>query len=336
MLKLINKYKKQIILISFAYIYILSFLLIPSKTRVLTPGEATNVDNIYNVEQIEINKNFNTLSVYSWHNVTVFQKWITENNKKYQHSSIREDLTKKDINLQGRISKLSSHNNAVITAYVFASKEDSNIKIDYKLNSLTVYDTNTTKLNVGDEIIKINDKSINTNNYEEYLSDLDLYNNNKYIKDTNSKLLILRNNKEVEVNINTSDIIYFYPKYEILETSPKYLGFKESLNVGGPSGGAIQALSLYTSLLGIDLGNINISGTGTIETDSSFTVGNIGGEIQKYYTALNNKMDYLILPKDNYDNLRKNISHFDDRIQVLSVLTFDDLIGIIKNIGDNL
>lgn len=333
MLKLINKYKRFLILISFAYIYIVAILLIPSKVRVLTPGETTNTFNIYNVEEVEINKNFNTLSVYNWHNVTVFQKWITENNVRYDQSEIRKDLTRKDLGLQGRISNESSHNNAVITAYKYANKINSNITINYELQSLTIYDTNSNNLKIGDEIIKINNESITTNSYEDYLSNLNLYNNNKYIKNTNSILTIKRGNEVIEINLNENEALYFYPKYEILNTSPKYLGFKEDLNVGGPSGGAIQAISLYTSLLNIDLKNVKIAGTGTIETNNNFSIGNIGGVVQKYYTALNNQMNYLILPKDNFNELRMAISNLNKDLTVISVESFDDLIKLVGDIS---
>lgn len=326
MLKFLNKYKKIIIIFSFVYIYLLLILIFPSKKQVLTPGEATKVNNIYNIENIEINENFNTLSVYNWYNVTIFQKWITENNLRYNQSDISKTLTRKDIKLQGKISNDSSHNNALITAYTYASKKNSNIYINYQLKSLTVYNTNNDKLLIGDEIISINDETINTNSYEDYLTNLNIYNENRYLMNNNLNIEVLRKDEKLNIILNKDEFILFYPKYEIIDSNPLYKGFKENLNVSGPSGGMMQTIALYYSLLNKDLGNLKIAGTGTIETNNSYSVGNIGGEVQKYFTSLNYKMDYLFLPKDNYNDLKLEVGNFDKSIKVYPVITFDDLI----------
>lgn len=337
MLKILKKNKTIIILLSFAYIYLVTILLLPSKVRVLTPGELENVKNVYSVEDVNINDSFNTISVYNWNNVTIFQKWITENKLRYDQAKTREDLTRSDLFKQGKISNDSSHNNAIITAYTYANKVDSNIKIDYTLKSLTIYDSNSSNLKVGDEIIEINNEKINTNNYEEYLTNLNIYDNSKYIRNKDLTLKILREDKTLDIDLNKNEALYFYPNYEIINTYPKYLGYKEDRNVGGPSGGAIQALSLYVSLINNEninnkLKSLKIAGTGTIETDSSNTVGNIGGVVQKYYTALNNKMDYLLLPEDNYNELRLNVSNISKKIKVISIKDFNDLVNFVGDL----
>ena len=341
MLKLIKEYKKIIILLSFAYIYILAILLAPSKLSVLTPGETTDVSTIYDIEGVEIYNNFASISVYSWKNVSVFQKWIVENNPKYDLYKPSVDVSVRDSNIQGKISNESSHNNSVITAYTHANKVDNEINIDYKLKSLTVYTSNSNNLEIGDEIVEINNKVINTKSYETYLKELNIYDGSRYIRKNDLELKILRKNKEIKVNLTKEEALYFYPKYEILETTPKYLGFTEKFNVGGPSGGLIQAATIYSSLLELDLGNIKIAGTGTIETDNEFSVGKIGGVVQKYYTVLNSKYDYFIIPKSNdyeevdnkngTDLLPKELKN-NDKLIVKSVSTFQEFLDYLGEI----
>lgn len=339
MLKIIKKYKKFLICISFAYIYLLILFIAPSNYLALTPGELTNVKSMYEIEDVKINDNFNTVSIYNWYEITVFQKWLITNNDRFEvreQSDYEKSLSRYEQNLQGKISNISSHKNAVITAYTYANKIDSNITIDYNLESLTVYATSNKELRIGDEIIEINNKKIDTKNYQEYLEQLSLFdqNNSNRIQSNNLTLKILRKNVEIIINQNELKTIYFYPNYNILETTPKYDGFKDKSNHGGPSGGMIQSLAIYSSLLNINFGNLKIAGTGTIDTNTNNTIGEIGGIIQKYYTVKDNKVDLFIIPTAHLNDI-KDIIKPKDKITVITVDTFDDCINkVVEVYGD--
>lgn len=336
MLKLLNKYKKVLIAASFAYIYLLALLLAPSKHTAITPGEVNNINDQYVINEIDFNNNFNVVSVYSWHEITVFQKWLIENNPRFdvrEQTSYEQTLSIAQVNRQGAISNNSSHNNAIITAYKYASLKDSTIKINYDLTSLTVYATNNSELKIGDEITKINNKVINTNSYEDYLKSFNIYNENSdnVIFNHDISVTIFRNDEEIVLNHSKLETIIFYPNYTITSTSPEYSGLSEKINRGGPSGGMIQALAVYSALLSISYDELKIAGTGTINTNNNNTVGRIGGIVQKYFTVKDNKMDIFIIPSSHFSDI-ENVIKDSDSIEVILVDDFNDLITNFVNI----
>lgn len=331
MLKLLNKYKKWIIIFSFVYIYIILMLLAPSGYRALTPGEIDSTKDQYQIEGVDFNNDINTIAVYSWNELTIFQKWLIEKNTKFSVSE-KYDLSRKDDIKQGRISLESSNDNALITAYEYANKKDSNISIDYSLVGFTVYSTNTEKLEIGDVITTINDKPIESNNFEDYLTSLNLYDKSRNViesKEDYNVTITRSDDKTDKIALTKDEKIQYYPKYIINSSTPKHDNTKSKLNVGGPSGGAMQTLSIYTALLKIDLKGLKIAGTGTIETNNSSSIGRIGGLVQKFYTVKSAKVDHFIVPKSQYEeikNLNKNI-----KFKIHAVETFDDLITLVDN-----
>ncbi|MDR4968073.1 MAG: S16 family serine protease, partial [Acholeplasmataceae bacterium] len=71
--------------------------------------------------------------------------------------------------------------------------------------------------------------------------------------------------------------------------------------VGGPSGGMIQTLSIYASLLKLNIGDLKIAGTGTIEMSGK--IGRVGGVPQKMYTGLYQNIDVFIVPEAHIDDI---------------------------------
>lgn len=336
MLKILNKYKKWIIMFSFVYIYLVFILISPSGYQAITPGEISNTNEIYTIEGKEFENNINTVAVYSWHEITNFQKWITENNSKYiveELSDYESSLTSSEIKLQGRISNDSSHLNAIITAYKYAKLKDSSIKFDYFLDGLTIYATNNVNLKIGDVITNINNTSITNNSYEDFLRNENLYNeaSPSIIKPNQTvRLTILRNDEVLEINLLEKEVIQFYPKYHYNnETISPKIQVQPEKNVGGPSGGMIQTLSIYTALLNIKLTN-KIAGTGTIETDNESSVGKIGGLVQKFHTVSKQKVDVFIVPKSQYD-LIKDLDNSKTKFKVLQVEAFSDLVSMLES-----
>ena len=335
MLKILNKYKKWLIIFSFAYIYIIAFLIAPSGFKAITPGGVDSTNDSYQISGINFNNNINTVSVYSYPEITTFQKWLIENNKRYdvsEKTTVDKELSLKDQRLQGKISHESSNDNALITAYTYANKVDSNISIEYELTALTVYYSNNPDLEVGDEILTINGNHLvdATNSYEDYLTNLDLYNysdpnriNGKRIG-TGTQLSFQRN-KETLLNtrLTENQLVIFYPKYEITKTTPA--SNIKQLNVGGPSGGMIQTLAIYSALLNIDFGKTKIAGTGTMNSNNLNTVGKIGGLPQKYYTVKKAKADYFVIPESQLILLEDLIKP-KDKVKIITVKDFDEVI----------
>lgn len=334
MLKLLNKYKKWLIIFSFVYTYIILMLIAPSGFVALTPGGISETNHQYQIENVSFNNDINTVSVFSWSKLTTFQKWLIEKNDKYdvyKETESYKDLSMSDRRKQGNISHESSQDNAIITAYYYANLEDNKITIDYTLDSLTVYHSNTNKLKVGDVIKEINDVKITSNSYEEFLKNANVFD---YLRPSvikskdNYTIKIIRDTKEQVVNLSSSEVVQYFPKYNINSSSPSYQGFNKELNVGGPSGGAMQTLSIYSALTNVSFGKLKIAGTGTIEINDSFKVGEIGGLVQKFYTVKHAKVDHFIIPKSQY----KEISHLisEATFEIHQVETFSDVIEFAR------
>lgn len=309
----LNKFKKILIPLLLVYVY-LALLLIPKVNYTLTTeGGLTNVNETFIFEDdLSFQDNFSTIFVYTYYRVTPFQRWMLDKSTRYDispKSEIQQTLSNKDRNMRGEISKLSGHEQSLIAAYTYAIKTNEeenlglNISIDYHFESLMVYYASNF-LKIGDHIVGINGDSLNdAENYEDAVL---------RIKETAKPytLNIKRGSEGLDIVIDDSFSISLYPKYNIISTTPKVNHIPPKSNVGGPSGGLMQTLSLYSSLLQIDLGNISISGTGTMELGSDFKVGRIGGIVQKFYTAKSKKIDYLFVPFDYKNEPNENNTHF--------------------------
>ncbi|VEU80798.1 S16 family serine protease [Haploplasma axanthum] len=340
MLKILNKYKKWIIIFSFAYVYIVFMLIAPSGYSAITPGEVMKTANVYKIEGKEFENDINTVAVYSWQKISIFQKWLIEDNKNYDfftESEYEKSLSRNELSLRGKISHDSSNNNAIITAYTYANKVNSNVTIDYSLEGLSVYGTNNPDLKIGDLIIGINDSKFNNNDYISFLNNLEILNENYLtVIDTNKdySFNVLRNKEEIKINVKNNQRIQFYPNYKINSATPSYNGTKDQGNVGGPSGGMIQTLAIYTSLLDIKFDNLKIAGTGTIEMDSNSTVGKIGGLPQKFITIKKAKVDLFIVPESQYNEIKEQVSK-QTNVEVVTVSSFEDVITKVINVRGN-
>lgn len=322
-------------MISFAYLYLVALFLVPSGYALNTPGEIMSVDNdLYNIENVEFSNNFNTVSVYSWHELSIFQKWLVQSNSRYdlyKQTKLQENLSMSDVNKRGKISKEASHKLAIITAYENAMKVNSEITIDYDFKGLYVYTNFGKYANIGSLVVAVDDLSLIDNpnlTYEElYFETLLLVGDDTYQR-KQKMTITLETGQTFNLDYKENEFMSFYPKFEIKDTSPKYNEAVDNRNVGGPSGGMIQALSIYTALLNIDLDNKIIAGTGTIDLINNYTIGNIGGIVQKYYTVLENNVDIFIIPSRQYNEIKDYINH--DRITVITANNFVELIAEIQ------
>jgi len=102
----------------------------------------------------------------------------------------------------------------------------------------------------------------------------------------------------------------------------------DSTNIGGPSAGMMYTLAVIDVLTPDDITNGHrIAGTGTISSDGS--VGAIGGVRQKVEGAAAAGAEYILVPKDNYeDALTADVSG----AQIVSVTTIDDALSFLASL----
>ena len=304
MLKLLKQYKKILIILSFPYLYLLMVLIAPTELAVTAPGGLNQVDAQIVLEGVDMTENFNTVYVYSYYPITPFQSWLLANDESmdiYLMTERQQDTSMRDDYLQGQVSKHVSLKTALIQAYELAGLEDSSITMDYHYAGLYVYyrPSRISQLQIGDEIVEINGESYQDYTHEDFI--MFAYQDEVSFK---IKRIIQDEVTYVTVDytyIDTDSRMIFYPNYEIDIASPKYeLPGLDSV-VGGPSGGLIDTLSIYASLLNINFGDLVLAGTGTIEMDG--TVGRIGGITQKIYTAMYENVDIFFIPESHYSEI---------------------------------
>lgn len=197
----------------------------------------------------------------------------------------------------GQIAEEISYQYATIQAYTKAKLIDSSIEIDYTpLGYLVSFvEKGQTGIRLGDILVEVEGVSHLDVPQHEFFS---------YFSNQNSVMVkVLRDGNLVTLSLNKLTTIDRYgirlePYFDI-ETTPNIGTTYGNDFIGGPSGGMIQTLDIYMKLLNIDLKDLKIAGTGTIELDGS--IGEIGGIEQKIYTAYDHDVDLFLCAAANYD-----------------------------------
>lgn len=234
----------------------------------------------------------------------------------YEESMTREKILMKQ-----------SYTTSIMYAY---KKADKDIKI-LKENLYITYvlDGAITDLKVGDQIVSVDNKKINS--YQEFTK---LINNQKSNETISIEVL---NNGEhytkiaTKVKIDNRELlgISLGVEYE-LETNPKYK-FTYNNREFGPSGGLMIALAVYNSLVPTDItGGKVVAGTGTL--DENGNVGPIGGIEYKIKGAVKNKADIFLAPaEENYDEAVKIKEKNNYDIEIVKISKFDDALDYLIN-----
>lgn len=324
LLKKIKEYKFYII------ITIIMILLynIHLPYYVLTPGGTINLnDRVETSNKDEINGNMNLLYVNEY-NATIptylmsfiFKNWDLE---KIESQQINEEDTD-EIYERNRIMLENSIQNAVLVAFNYANK-------DITINNSTNYVIATTVDNnfiIGDVIEKVDNIKIDN------ITDIQNIIAEKEIGDK-VKFTIIRNNKEKIIeNIVTTDEngkkivgIAVLTNYDYTTTPEIKFSFKN--NESGSSGGLMLSLTIYDLISEEDIvKGRNIAGTGTINIDG--TVGEIDGIKYKIMGAVKNKMDLILVPKENYEEALAVKEKFNYDIDIISVNTFEEALDYLK------
>lgn len=305
-----KKTLRQLIPYSFSLLLLLFSLVVPTKFSVVMPGEMSLVKSSIVIDGVENSTNFYTTSVYSMTDLRPMFRMVLELSSKndvYPKTKYESTVSNADDRKMGQISKAHSYYSALINAYEAASEVDNTISIDYDIDSLILYyrPRRMKDLEIGDIITKVDGESVNLSNYELLIE--------KH-KQNHLELEIIRNDKVVEVTIEYEVGDYyltFYPNVKIISSSPQFELPGLDSSTGGPSGGLMQTINIYVSLLKLNFGDLKIGGTGTINFDG--TVGKIGGAVQKIHTANRYKMDVFFMAFDNdyqVEDLDKNFDYF--------------------------
>ncbi len=220
-----------------------------------------------------------------------------------------------------------SYTSAIKFAYEAANKE---VEVEEeKCYVIYIFEVANTDLKVGDQIIEVDGKKINScREIRDHATSKN--------KNDESKIIVKNNNKEYERNVKYVDFdgviaigIQLGTEY-VLNTNPKYkLDFNE--NEFGPSGGLMIALAVYNSLVEEDItGGKVIAGTGTLDADGN--VGEIGGIEYKLKGAVKKKADVFLVPSgDNYEEAKKIKEKKKYKIDIVEVKTFYDALDYLKS-----
>ncbi len=304
MIKLIKQYKKLLIVLFFPYIYLLFVLVAPTHQAVVAPGGLTEVRAVIAIEDTEMLENFNTIYVYSYYPITPFQSWVMASDQTmdvYTMTARQTDTSMKDDYLQGQITKYVSFKTSIIKAYELASQTDASISITSHYEGLYVYyrPSRMTELEIGDQIVAVNGHYFNEYSHEDFLALASASNATFTVKRTIGDQIEFIDIHYIQQEGEPSMV--FYPDYVIDSASPSFTFPGMDVLLGGPSGGLLQTLSIYASLVNINIGDLKIAGTGTIEMDG--TVGRIGGITQKMYTAIYNNVDVFFIPTSHLSEI---------------------------------
>lgn len=297
---------------------------------IILPGDTTYVDGLVDIDSdFDFDGSYSSIFVISMDHATKLQVLIAENyNKAYVYDMTDDYLHFSNIELSqmGTIQYESSVQTSIIRAYLEAKKYDDNIVCEYTNKSLCVsYYTKDSPFRIGDEIIKINNLSIETN-FEDFRNS---FNNRK----AGDILTVLRNNEEIEIILDENNIHsfggyrYFNINYDTLFPNVKI----NYTNLGGPSGGLLQTLYIFDKITEFDYSKgYKIAGTGTMDVDGR--VGPIGGIEQKIYTAYQDNVDIFFCPEENYQDALKAYNTLKDKekMALVMVKTLEEAIDYLN------
>lgn len=237
----------------------------------------------------------------------------------------QEDI--EDVYIRDSLLLQEANNNAIKLAY---KKAFSSVKvIESKVYVVYIDEEAKTDLSVGDQIVKVNNVSINSKE--------DLY---TYIKKQpeNETLTfeVINNDKTYTreaITFKEADETFvgiMIANVDTLETDPEInIKFRDSES--GSSGGLMMSLAIYNYLIDEDITKgRKIVGTGTI--DENGNVGSIGGVKYKLKGAVKEKADLFFVPVgENYEEVLKLKEENNYDIEIIAVETLDEAIDYLEN-----
>jgi len=317
MKELFNYYKNYIFVLIIPYLIIMFLLVYPINFSLQSPGGLTEVENLIEVDynnDKEITGTISTTYIMSIKRPTYFQ-FMLGTFTNYSTISVLSGsnltYTNQEIAQISYLDKEISVDAAVIVAFQKAAESNNDIIIDYESKIMVYgkaeYLDSYADIDFGDEFVKL----IGDNDYE--VTDISEIATYTVLNESYDWTFINELGDEYTVSLS-KDAEYdkfgiTLKTYYIVDKETTYPTYSEgSSNIGGPSGGLLQTLSIYNMLVDNDLTNgLKIAGTGTITYDGS--VGYIGGVEQKIITAYLNNVDLFFMPSLDegyyYDNYQE-------------------------------
>lgn len=294
------------------------------------PGGISNVANKIELDGYKTKGSFNLVYVREYRATipTILFSFINKDWNIYKKSDVMLD-TENDTSylIRDKVLMNESISNAIYVAYTTANKE---IKLkNTRVTIIYIDEDADTNLNVGDEIISIDNNLINKK--EDITS---ILNTKKVNKKINIK--VKNNNKTYDkyAYINEIDnkkqIGIAVTNIKEYDMSPE-IKINIDKNESGSSGGLALSLAIYNSLVKEDITKgKTIVVTGTMEEDG--TVGSIGGIEYKLKSAESSKAPLFIVPNgENYDEAIKLKKEKNYKIKIIGVSTFKEAIEYLKN-----
>lgn len=334
MLELLKRYKFIIAIIALPYILFIILLLVPTKKSVTLPGDTSNINEVIKINnKTESKGGYYSVFTCSRENLTLFQLGLCNTLDNAYLYDYDEDYNAKDEAILSRIMKKNSLNNALIAALA-----ESNTPYTASFKGIVVTSAEAwSTFEVGDIIL-----GDSRDNIIEQIK-------KSKAQELNVKIKRLQSNKYIDLELepNIRDDSYgiglvntsYYDYYEV-NTNIEYSIYDNG--VGGPSGGLLQALSIYDSLLEYDYTKgLKISGTGTISVDGK--VGVIGGIKQKVYSAAKSKCDIFFTPdglEGSYEHqnyldaasvIKKANEKYNSNVKLIPVKTLQEAITYLRN-----
>ena len=319
MLQILKKYYKFILI----YIIIFILLIIKFPYYIEAPGGIIDVNDRISIDNSYKSTGTFNLSYVSEYDATIITLLISLFNKDYKvlkkNEIVPNDIDIKNYQYRDKLLLDESVSNAIYVGYNKAGKD---IKINNELVYVnTILDIADTDLEVGDQILEVNNIKINSK------EDIDNIIKN-YNKDT-IDIKIKRNNKE---EIKKAKLVEYEDKLIIgivvskikkIDTIPN-ININYKAKESGPSGGLMLSLAIYNNLVKEDITKgRKIVGTGTI--DEYGNVGSIGGVEYKLASAVKNKADIFLVPfGENYEDAIKLKNERNYKIKIKGVKTFDE------------
>ena len=319
MKKFLSKHIKKIVMFSFAYVYVVMILVSPTNYQVILPGGLTQLSTVIEIDNYSIDDHFYSVHVLSREPITIFQYYLLKNNEEVSITNLTnrdKDTSFIDSIKQGSISKEASYQTAFIKAYSLANEVDDNISISYQYNGLIIYDfpRRIDELDIGDLIIAIDGISLTDLDFEDSKALAYKREVTYTILDDNGKMF------DYYYVYDESDVYFwFFPSYTIFDAYPSF-DYEQLHLIGGSSGGLLQTLNIYVSLVNLNLKNLKIAGTGTIEMTGE--VGIIGGIRQKILTANDHNVDVFFIPEAHLSDIEDMMYDFD----LIPVKTLDEAV----------
>ncbi len=304
-----------------------------TNKTVTLKGDTTIVKDFVEIANpYEAKGTLSTIYVISLDHSTILQNWMVGLSSTSELEDLPEHylhFTDSELVQMGRIQHESSIMYALMLAYQAASATDPSIHLEHSFDAYVVaYYDSVSEFRIGDRIIGV-DQVYADADFDQFA---ELFNKAVSAEEPHT-FQVMRQKKELEIT-NTKENLriagYSYYNLNQKTASPQYK-IKQT-NVGGPSGGLLQTLALYNSLVPTDITQgRHIAGTGTIEPDG--TVGPIGGIQQKIYTAFEDDMDIFLCPKENYEEalLAYNTLKNKERMKLYSIESFTEALEVLTH-----